>query len=72
MIGNMRRVHKEDYSRILLTETCPYEVPVLFSNLGFYWHIKKYRDGRSDISNVIEYLFAGHEHSEYSIPLMYK
>ncbi|WP_338807074.1 antiviral reverse transcriptase Drt3b [Pseudomonas chlororaphis] len=68
----MRRVHKEDYSRILLTETCPYEVPVLFSNLGFYWHIKKHKDGKSEISDVIEYLFTGHDHSEYSIPLMYK
>jgi hypothetical protein len=47
--GNVRRVKKEDFARVLLTETCPYEVPVLFSNLGFYWHIRKYKDGRISI-----------------------
>jgi hypothetical protein len=72
MKGNMRRVQKEDYTRVLLTETCPYEVPVLFSNLGFYWHIRKYDDGKSEVSDVIEYLFVGYDQSEYSIPLVYK
>jgi len=70
--GNVRRVKKEDFARVLLTETCPYEVPVLFSNLGFYWHIRKYKDGKSSIGEIIEYLFSGYDHSEYSVPLTYK
>ena len=31
-----RKVRQTDKDRILLTETLPYEVPVLFSNSGFY------------------------------------
>lgn len=72
MTGNIRRVRKEDYARVLLTETCPYEVPALFSNLGFYWHIRKYKDGKSEVGDIIEYLFVNHESSEYSVPLTYK
>ncbi|MBD9548325.1 antiviral reverse transcriptase Drt3b [Pseudomonas sp. PDM01] len=72
MKGNLRRVRKEDFARVLLTETCPYEVPVLFSNLGFYWHVRKFKDGKSDVADVIKYLFTDYDHSEYSIPLIYK
>lgn len=72
MTGNTRRVRKEDYARILLTETCPYEVPALFSNLGFYWHIRKYKDGKSEVGELIEHLFLNHDSSEYSVPLTYK
>ena len=72
MKGNIRRVKKEDFARVLLTETCPYEVPVLFSNLGFYWHVRKYKDGKSNVGEVINHLFSGYDHSEYSIPLTYK
>ncbi|MCO7217585.1 antiviral reverse transcriptase Drt3b [Halomonas sp. OfavH-34-E] len=35
-----KQVEKKDYHRILLTETLPYEVPVHFSNLGFYQKVK--------------------------------
>ena len=72
MRRNLGRVRKEDFDRVLLTETCPYEVPVLFSNLGFYWHIKKFKAGKSDVAGVVKYLFADYEHSEYYIPLTYK
>ena len=34
------RINKGDFSRVLLTETTPYEVPVIFNNEGFYEHIK--------------------------------
>ncbi|MEQ5819954.1 antiviral reverse transcriptase Drt3b [Halomonas sp. SCS19] len=35
-----KKVEKKDYHRVLLTETLPYEVPVHFSNLGFYQKVK--------------------------------
>lgn len=34
------KINKEDKSRVLLTEILPYEVPMLFSNEGFYNVIK--------------------------------
>ena len=30
------KINKEDKSRVILTELLPYEVPMLFSNEGFY------------------------------------
>lgn len=30
------RIVKDDYNKILLTELLPYEVPLIFSNDGFY------------------------------------
>lgn len=72
MKREMRRVKKEDAARIVLTETCPYEVPIIFSNVGFYWHLKKHEAGSSLFPDVMEYLFCRDLSSEYTIPLSYK
>jgi hypothetical protein len=32
----IKRVRKTDYDRVVLTETCPYEVPIIFENVGIY------------------------------------
>ncbi|MDR3628931.1 MAG: RNA-directed DNA polymerase [Desulfocapsaceae bacterium] len=34
-------IKKNDYDRVLITETIPYEVPFLFNNIGFYLRIKR-------------------------------
>lgn len=34
------RINKGDFNRVLLTETIPYEVPVIFNNEGFYRNIR--------------------------------
>lgn len=72
MKKGMRRVKKEDSTRVVLTETCPYEVPIIFSNLGFYWHLKKHESGKSLFPDVMEYLFCRDLRSEYTVPLSYK
>ncbi|HBO1242218.1 TPA: antiviral reverse transcriptase Drt3b [Pseudomonas aeruginosa] len=72
MKKGMRRVKKEDSTRVVLTETCPYEVPIIFSNLGFYWHLKKHEAGKSLFPEVMEYLFCRDLSSEYTVPLSYK
>ena len=41
MRKNLRRVRKEDYNRVVLTESCPYEVPLIFSNFNFYRILKE-------------------------------
>lgn len=67
-----RRVQTEDYSRVLLTETSTYDAPVIFSNLGFYWHWKKYSQGRSHINKVMTYLFANISADEYTVPFRFR
>lgn len=72
MTKSLRRVEKEDYSRILLTETSSYDVPVIFSNMGFYWHWKKYEEDKNLFPEIMEFLFKDGDISNYTIPLPYK
>lgn len=65
-----RRVEKEDFARILLTETSTYDVPILLSNLGLYWHWKKYQEGKSLFPEVMKLLFR--DDDDYTIPLSFK
>ncbi|KKO62444.1 reverse transcriptase [compost metagenome] len=67
-----RRVEKEDFSRILLTETSTYDAPIIFSNLGFYWHWKKHSEGKSFFPKLMETLFSNPNLSNYTIPYTYK
>lgn len=67
-----RRVEKEDFSRILLTETSTYDAPIIFSNLGFYWHWKKHSEGKSLFPNLMESLFSNSDLSDATIPYTYK
>lgn len=39
-MSTKRYIEKSDYTRVLLTETLPYETPIIFSNDGLYERIK--------------------------------
>ncbi|MYM71018.1 hypothetical protein GTP56_02265 [Duganella sp. FT134W] len=67
-----RRVEKEDFSRVLLTETSTYDAPIIFSNLGFYWHWKKHSEGKSLFPKLMENLFSNSDFSNYTVPYTYK
>jgi len=59
------KINKNDKSRILLTELLPYEVPILFSNEGFYqYFIDK---SKSNPPQLIKKLFEVSE-KDYKIP----
>ncbi|WP_077530540.1 antiviral reverse transcriptase Drt3b [Vreelandella utahensis] len=51
----VQKVNKSDDERILLTETLPYEVPILFSNTGIYKLIKnnKIKAFPSEFSSIL-------------------
>src|SRR5471032_1632273 len=59
---------KNDFSRILLTETLPYEVPVFFSNDYFYERVKKQDINKFDVE--IKKVFF--EFQKYTIPYNYE
>lgn len=46
------KIQKDDYNRSLITETIPYETPIIFSNTGFYNLISSY-DLKNTIRNKI-------------------
>ena len=35
-MNKINRIKRSDYNRILVTETLPYETPIIFSNDGLY------------------------------------
>jgi len=60
------KINKEDKSRVLLTELLPYEVPMLFSNEGFYNVVKK---------NQLEYFLEKIKNNwqrKYALPFNYE
>ncbi|KDO00213.1 antiviral reverse transcriptase Drt3b [Pseudomonas donghuensis] len=59
------RINKGDFNRVLLTETAPYEVPVIFNNEGFYEHIK---NGDTHTQNLLISIRS----NTWKIPLPYK
>jgi hypothetical protein len=50
------RIIKVDYCRVLVTETAPYETPIIFSNDGFY-NIAKKQASSTGFAKTIESLF---------------
>ena len=64
------RINKEDKNRVLLTELLPYEVPIIFSNDGFY---KLISSGKfSDFSAKIRNLSSSADSKKYGIPFNYE
>lgn len=65
------KINKDDKARVLLTELLPYEVPMLFSNEGFYQIISnqlysKFFDRINELSK------AGGNDKKYGIPFNYE
>ncbi len=59
------KISKSDYKRVLLTDILPYEVPILFSNEGFYKLISE--------NKVLPGTFSeGLKLDSYTIPYSYK
>lgn len=65
------KINKDDKARILLTEILPYEVPMLFSNEGFYKIISngKYHAFFDRITQLSK---AGGDGRKYGIPFNYE
>ena len=65
------KINKDDKARILLTELLPYEVPLLFSNEGFY---KLVSNGKYNtfFDRIIELSKAGVDGRKYGIPFNYE
>lgn len=66
------RIIKGDYCRVLVTETAPYETPIIFSNDGFY-SIAKKQASSTGFAKTIESLFITSKGGKWStVPYQYK
>ncbi|RTS12268.1 antiviral reverse transcriptase Drt3b [Pseudomonas aeruginosa] len=66
-----QRVRKKDFVRVLLTETCPYETPVIFDNFGLYKQIQRLAERPEDIKKLITHLLTDPKEPKFSIPYVY-
>ena len=64
-------VNKADYSRVVLTETAPYEVPIIFSNEGFYKNCLRYIDQDDFLLGLFKKI-VDEPIKKHTIPLLYK
>lgn len=66
-------IKRSDYDRILISETLPFETPIIFSNDGLYNLIKGF-EATTEINKKIinELVFDKQEKSTYTIPYLYK
>lgn len=65
------KINKDDKSRVLLTELLPYEVPILFSNEGFYSIISN-NNYTKFFNKVKELSQASGDKKKYGIPFNYE
>lgn len=65
--GNMRRA---DFMRAVVTDTLPEEVPIIFSNDGFYVNCNGSKTLTSDILDFVEKIIVSDRH--YTIPYRYR
>ncbi|ELQ13668.1 hypothetical protein A988_04942 [Pseudomonas syringae BRIP39023] len=67
-----RKVRRADYDRVLITETIPYETPIMFSNDGFYRNVK-FDSGSSIFQFIVERIVKGEgKKDRFTIPYTYK
>lgn len=66
-----QKVRRQDYQRILLTETCPYETPVIFDNFGFYKQIQGLSKRSEMIKKLLEPILLDDKGPKFSIPYVY-
>ena len=71
MRKNLRRVRKEDYERVVLSETSPYEVPIIYSNFSYYNILKKESAGKLNNESLYQHIILK-KPSEHTIPMTYK
>lgn len=50
------KIRKKDYNRVLVTETAPYETPIIFSNEGFYGWVRESHPDKSVHKSLLEFL----------------
>lgn len=67
-------IKKGDYDRVVVTETLPFETPLIFSNEGFYLQLKSIKNTpeNSISKSLFDFLITKKSKKNYTIPFFYK
>lgn len=63
------KIYKEDYDRVIVTDTSPSDVPLIFSNDGFYLNLKSLKDKSNKYNELINKLII--DNKSPTNPLIY-
>lgn len=69
------RIKRSDYNRVLITETLPFETPIIFSNDGLYNHVASISTANGIRKTIINALVLGEGHPKAinsTNPYLYK
>lgn len=69
------RIKRGDYNRVLITETLPFETPIIFSNDGLYNHLASIGTANGIQKTIVDALVLGEGHPKAinsTIPYLYK
>lgn len=67
------RVNKKDINRVLVTETTPYETPIIVSNDGFYNNVIKFQTANDTAKVLIQRIILGErKKGKHTIPYIFK
>ena len=69
------KIKQSDYNRVLITETLPFETPVIFSNDGLYRQVKSAATSSEIVRTIAEHLVLGKtqgKQSKATNPYLYK
>lgn len=72
MTVKKRTIKKDDYTRVLKTETLPDETPIIFSNEGLYQNCKNSGSVDSVLQMLLDHLIFPTASDKWQIPYMYK
>lgn len=68
-------IKRNDYNRVLITETLPFETPIIFSNDGLYQQVSSLDQASAVQKMIIQALVLGEGHPKpvhSTIPYLYK
>lgn len=70
---NENKIKKSDINRVLVTETIPYETPIIFSNDGFYKICNLDKSNHDVLNRIFQTLVLGEKRSKFfTTPYQYK
>ncbi|MEL4407311.1 antiviral reverse transcriptase Drt3b [Shewanella algae] len=71
-MSKINSISTGDINRILLSETAPFDIPLIFSNIWFYNHVCAMKKGDIDKNAVVKRLFASKPLHKHSVPMKYR
>ncbi len=72
MNDNVKKININDYCRVVLSETAPFDIPIIFTNTWFYNHLSMLDSGINIKNAIVKRILTSKKFHNYSIPMKYR